>query len=433
MTARDHALHELDLHGLPHWPPRTLPRRGPARPQPPADPRDRALAEQIAIGVTKNLLLLQHLIQHHSGRSLKSIDPLVQKILAIGLYQLRFLTRIPPSAAVDEAVEQAKRFGRGKAGGFVNAVLRKATRDPDPPLPAADDDPREHARVALSHPPDVFDRYVALTDVERALELCRHDNREPPTVVRLFASVSLEQLQAPGVTVAPHEQPAMLVVEPAKVAVLAEWARHGLAQAQDPTSALVVGEMEIQPGQTVLDRCCGLGTKTLQMCEAVGDAGVVVAMDPAERRISALRGLVEQRRLRNVAAHVAGRMRDLPPEAPASFDRVLIDAPCSNSGVLARRPEARYHQTPGALKSIARVQLGLLDDTAPAVAPRGRLVYSTCSIWPEENERIVDAFLQRHPEFAKLRERATLPHSDANPGRYHDGGYVAVLRREPRT
>ena len=134
MSARDHALRELDTKRLPGWPAGTI-RKSKASSAPPADARDLGLAENISAGVVKNLLLLQHLVQHYSGRNLKSVDVLVQKILAIGLYQLRFLSRIPASAAVDEAVEQARRFGQTRAAGFVNAILRKATREPSPPLP----------------------------------------------------------------------------------------------------------------------------------------------------------------------------------------------------------------------------------------------------------------------------------------------------------
>ena len=135
MTARDYALSQLDQRRLPQWPTGLLKKKpGGRRGSPPDDPRDLALADQIVAGVIKNLLLLQFLIEHHSGRRLKDVDVLVQKVLAIGLYQLRFLSRIPASAAVDEAVEQAKRFGRAKAAGFVNAVLRHATRE-GPPAP----------------------------------------------------------------------------------------------------------------------------------------------------------------------------------------------------------------------------------------------------------------------------------------------------------
>jgi len=174
MNARDAALLELDRIHLPGW-------RGGAvrgrRDVGDLDPRDRALAEQIRIGVIKNLLLIQHLIQHHSGRSLASIDELVQKVLAIGLYQLRFLTRIPASAAVDEAVEQARRFGQPRATGFVNAVLRNAIRDADPSMPP---------EIELSHPAALIKRLRDLLgDEGRMVEFARHDNREPPTIVRV--------------------------------------------------------------------------------------------------------------------------------------------------------------------------------------------------------------------------------------------------------
>lgn len=128
MNARDYALLQLDARPLPGWPARQF-RRLPRETAAPVDVRDRALGENILIGVVKNLLLLQHLIEHYSRRRLNQIDPPVQKILAVALYQLRFLSRIPASAAVDEAVEQVKRFGLGRAGGFVNAVLRSATRN----------------------------------------------------------------------------------------------------------------------------------------------------------------------------------------------------------------------------------------------------------------------------------------------------------------
>ncbi|HEX2971872.1 MAG TPA: transcription antitermination factor NusB, partial [Tepidisphaeraceae bacterium] len=180
ISARDYALAELDAKRLPQWRPGMLRARGtqPAR-QVPEDPRDRALAEQIIIGVTKNLLHLQWLITHYTRRPLKQIDPLAQKIVAIGLYQLRCLTRIPPSAAVDEAVKQAKRVGHTRAAGFVNAVLRTAARNPEVPLPDRIADPAAYAERVLSHPQELFDRLAKFLGEERALLLCEHDNLEP--------------------------------------------------------------------------------------------------------------------------------------------------------------------------------------------------------------------------------------------------------------
>ena len=135
------------------------------------------------------MLLLQHLVAWYSGRSLKSVDPLVQKIIVLGLYQLRFLGRIPPSAAVNEAVNQAKRLGRTKAAGFINAVLRKATRELPPALPDRRADPAGYAERGLSHPRELFRQLVARTDAGTAIDIARHDNEEPPTIVRLYPGV----------------------------------------------------------------------------------------------------------------------------------------------------------------------------------------------------------------------------------------------------
>jgi 16S rRNA (cytosine967-C5)-methyltransferase len=418
LSARDYALRELDARRLPAWPPDTIRKsKGYA---PPADGRDLALAENITVGVIKNLLLLQHLIQHYSGRTLKSIEPIVQKILAVGLYQLRFLTRIPASAAVDEAVEQARRYGQSRASGFVNAILRKATRDPSPPLPDRHA-PREYARVVLSHPPELFDTLEALLGPEDALRFCEHDQLEPPTIIRATEAPDVH----PGLSVLSHEQPGMYVVTGAKRAQLAEWASRGIAQVQDPTAAAVVTRADLHPGQSVLDRCCGLGTKTLQVRQLIGDDGRILAIDPAAQRCATLQQLIDARGIKNITVTCGDRLTDA-----AAFDRAIVDAPCSNSGVLARRPEARYHQTAANLKSLAKLQDQILADTAPAIKPGGLLVYSTCSVWPEENRHRVDAFLSQHPDYELLDDQTTLPSFDTDPTRYRDGGYLAVLRRK---
>jgi 16S rRNA (cytosine967-C5)-methyltransferase len=421
---RDFALLELDAKRLPNWPANSLKKRTP--PEPPADSRDRALAENITIGVIKNLLLLQHLIQHYSGKSLKSIDPPIQKILAVALYQLRFLDRIPASAAVDQAVEQTRRFGQSKAAGFVNAILRKATRDPAPPLPSPNS-PIDYARIVLSHPPELFTTLERLLGADEALKFSGHDQSEPPTTVRLSRGADPSALAAEGIVITPHEQSGMYVVTGAKRATLAQWAADGIAQVQDPTAAAVVAHLRAEPGQAVLDRCAGLGTKTLQLREAVGETGRVIAIDPAQPRCQGLQDLLDQRQITNVTVHCAAWLKDVP-NLPEHFDRILADVPCSNSGVLARRHEARYHQNPQALASLAKLQDQILEDSAPHLAPAGLFVYSTCSVWPKENEQRIQHFLARHSEFQLDHQETTLPSFDEDPTRYRDGGYLAVLR-----
>jgi 16S rRNA (cytosine967-C5)-methyltransferase len=441
MKPRDFALLELDARRLPNWAEGAL--KSPKSTAPPADPRDLGLAENIVIGVVKNLLLLQHLIQHYSGRNLKSLDAVVQKILAIGLYQLRFLDRVPASAVVDEAVEQTRRFGESRASGFVNAVLRNATRDPEVALPGRES-AAEYARLVLSHPAELFEKLRGLLGVEDALRFCEHDQSEAPTIVRLIGveerqagrphhnnqmGLLAAELAVDSVTLTPHQEAGMFVVAGAKRSTFADWSARGVAQVQDPTAAMVVSHLDVREGQVVLDRCCGLGTKSLQMLELVGHGGRVVAMDSAEARCQGFGRLIEQRKIQNVSVHCASRMESVSGVLPQQFDRALLDVPCSNSGVLARRAEARYAQDRRALASLVKLQDQILDDTAPFIKKWGQMVYSTCSVWPEENSERVNTFLKRHVEFELLASQSTLPSLDLDPSRYRDGGFWAVLRR----
>jgi 16S rRNA (cytosine967-C5)-methyltransferase len=424
LTARDIALFQLDGKRLPGWKPNLL--HGP-KSSSPAEPRDWALAEQIVAGVVKNLLLLRHHVEHYSARPIARIDPLVAKILAVAMYQLKFLDRVPASAAVDQAVQQAKRFGRRRSAGFVNAVLRNVARQPPPAAPDPADDPQKYAELVLSHPPALFRRLVKLLGTERALSLCRHDNAEPPTIVRLFPGVEATALAAPGVEIEPHEREGLVVVRGAARAVFARWARMGLGQVQDATAAGVARHLQISPGQVVLDRCAGLGTKTLQIQAQVGPSGQVFAIEPSAFRVAALRRLLEERGITNVKILQTAKLDAVADEIPDFFERILIDVPCSNSGVLARRPEARYAV---GLDSLVKLQRTILDDTVSRLQTGGILVYSTCSVWPEENETQINDFLGRNRGLTLVGQESILPSfQTADPRAYHDGGYIAVVQK----
>lgn len=430
MNARDSALLQIDSVPLPGWPAGVVARRAKTQASPPADPRDRALAEAIGAGVVQHLLTLRHLVAHYSGRKLASIDPAAQKILAVALYQLRHLTRIRPSAVVDEAVEQTRRFRLGRASGFVNAVLRRAVREPEVPLPDRSD-LRGYVELVLSHPYPLFEKLEAVMGEADALRLCERHNQPPPTIVRLCAGASIEQLQADGITLTPHQRPRMVVVEGARRSDFARWAAAGIAQAQDPTSAAVVDHLLLRSRISVLDRCCGLGTKTLQIAERVSEDAAVIAIDPSRPRTQGLEKLLEQRGIGHVSVITASMLGEIVGLRDR-FDRILIDAPCSNSGVLMRRPEARYAQTDKPLASLRKLQAAILIDTFPRLAPGGRLVYSTCSIWKEENEQLIGELLGAFPHLRRIEEKTTLPSLSDDPTTHHDGGYVAVLEHRPK-
>lgn len=424
--ARDQALLHLDARPLPEWPAHAIRIRRP-RSQAALDPRDRALAEQLELGVIKNLLQLQFWIEHYARRPLHKIHPTLQKILALALYQLRFLDRIPASAAVNEAVEQTRRFGMKHASSFVNAVLRKAAGDSRQSLPDVAEDPARQAQWIYSHPPELFDRLCNLVDPTQALAICRHNNQEPPTIARLFPGRTLKDLANAGASALPHQQSGMAVIQKADKALLTSLADSAIAQVQDPTSAQVVQAADINPGQTILDRCCGVGTKTIQMCQQLGPTGHIVAIDPSQFRCDTLRQSLARLQIHNVQVVQTDRFPREIAELPRPFHRILVDAPCSNSGVLARRPEARYAQSDKHISDLQQLQQQILQDCVDLLAPDGWLIYSTCSIWPGENQQMVRWLIRKHSHLQLIREEQTLPSTDDDPTAYHDGGYYAIL------
>jgi len=418
MNARDYALYLIHQAHLPGW-------NKPTKLKPASlDPRDRALGESIAAVVAKNLLLLKYAIKHYSGREMKAVDPVVQMILAVAIAQLRYFDRVPDSAAVDEAVEQTKRLKLGRAGGFVNAVLRRATREPELPLPSRER-VEDYVRIVLSHPPELFHRMVSLMGEKKALALCERNNTEPPTIVRA-GDTFLSQLRE-GIAARRHKQDGMWVVEGASEGDFAKWSDAGIAQVQDPTSASVVSKLELDTGERGLDRCCGMGTKTLQMASAAGASGFVAALDPSKFRIERLNALLAKREITWVQTHAVGMLDQITIDRP--FDRILVDAPCSNSGVIIRRPEARYRQDAKSTASVVQLQQRILLDTIPHLRPGGTLVYSTCSIWPEENGDQVTWLTKQTDDFEVVSVETTLPSLNAEAIHHCDGGFTAVLTK----
>jgi 16S rRNA (cytosine967-C5)-methyltransferase len=418
--ARDYALIQLDQKVLPGWKADILSNR--IRRKWDLSSRDRSLAEQLIATVIKNLFHLDFLIGHYSGRALDSIDWPARKILAVAMAQLRFLDRMPVHAAVDQAVEQAKRHCP-RAYGFVNAVLRKAALKQWPAMPDPTTQRRDYVRVALSHPPDLYDRLQELYGAAAALKMCVIHNAEPPTLLRLI------QPDAKEPDFKPHDQPGFVILENPTRARIADLADRGVAQVQDPTASKVVRMMKLKEGMKTLDRCCGVGTKTFQMAQAVGESGLVAAIDRSEPRCQTLKEAIERRNAGNIRVRTASSVKGLFEDVAGGFDAILIDAPCGNSGVLARRPEARYTQGAHRLESIGRLVDDILEDTADALKPGGALAYSTCSIWPMENRQTVDRFLKKHPEYKLEKDETILPSLSAEAGGWHDGGYWALLRK----
>jgi 16S rRNA (cytosine967-C5)-methyltransferase len=416
--------------------------------------RDRALATQLAAGAVRHRRTLRLVLSHLRGKAGRAaeIQPKLRRVLELGAFQLLFLDRVPAYAAINEAVEAARQASGGRqrerAAGFVNGMLRGLQR-----LIAGRQADGRPARDAIPHPeggvvrlranvlPDAKESFAAFLGAaysypdwlvarwlkelgEKAEEVCRWGNRRP----HLFARANplrhtpaelLETLRKESPEVAPGPRPGTLDVSALDPARLEALLAEGSLTVQDPSAMAPVEALAPAPGENVLDLCASPGTKTTQIVEAMGDRGRVVAADRTEEKLAPVRRTVAARSLAGVTVCLSA---DAAAAAPAGgFDAALVDAPCSNTGVLARRVEARWRLRPEELADLPRLQLVLLAQAAAAVRPGGRLVYSTCSLQREENGGVIETFLRDHAKWRAAGQALILPGPD------HDGAFWARL------
>lgn len=369
--------------------------------------RDRALATELIYGVTKYRKTLDYIIDTFASRPVAKIDPQVRSILRLGAYQVFWLAHIPPPAAVNESVKLAKARGHRGMAAFVNAVLRAMVRDPGKVrFPDAAAEPVAHVAVKYSHPEWMVSRWVERFGLEEAMRLCDANNERPPLTIRLNVlkvtrAQVLDSLAAAGIAARPSRYvPEAIEVQDGAGLFLDPLYREGAFFAQDTSSMLVAYVLDPKPRDTVLDLAAAPGGKATHIAERMADRGTVVAVDVHEHRAR----LVEQNKdrlgLRSIKA-VRADATKLPPEITCVlFDKVLVDAPCSGTGVLRRRPDLRWRRQPKDLEELVSLQAGLLSSGAERVKPGGAIVYSTCSIEPEENSLIIEDFLKGHKDFS---------------------------------
>lgn len=380
-------------------------------------PRDQDLLTTLVDGVTIWRKTLDWVLARYVRGGLDRLDPWVRNALRMGLYQLMFLDRIPRWAAVHETVEVARAVAGEGAAALVNAVLRRISARleqgrPVATFPPIEADPVAHLAIRYSFPEWMVRRWIARYGVDGARELCRFHNTPRPLslrVNRLRATREeiLADLEARGVRARPS------VYHPYGVLVeggldLAAWPAYqeGKVIAQDEAAALIPYLMDLRPGLRVLDLCAAPGGKTTAIAEGMGDRGIIVAADAHLGRLRRLREHALRMGFTIIRVVQADGRR---PFLPEWADRILIDAPCLGTGVLARRSDARWHKQESDLAGLVRLQRELLEAAARMLRPGGRLIYSTCSLEPEENEEQIEAFLRDHPEFRQVSAQGKVP------------------------
>lgn len=389
---------------------------------------DRGLCRELVCGVVRWKATLDWLVARKTdGRTQRAS---LQNLLRLGLYQIFWLDRIPGHAAVHETVETARRLGCGPQTGFLNAVLRGYLRESQDTRKALKELKTTHPDLGYSHPKWLISRWQQRWGEANTARLMDWNNTPPP----MYGRINLLKAD-PGKLLAQwrHEDVAYdfcrrdwfeenLVFELKSHPLLSELNsfRQGLFYVQDPSTLLGPRELDPEPGETILDLCAAPGGKTTYLAQLMRNEGRIVAHDTSVDRL---------RLVRENCARLGVTCADVVLPAtlnrePGVYSRVLVDAPCSNTGVMRRRVDLRWRVRLEEFERLQRMQLGLLEQAAPLLKPGGTLVYSTCSLEPEENQQVVEEFLRRHSGFRLERQRELLPFIDSV-----DGAFLARLVR----
>lgn len=419
-------------------------------------PAEAALARELAMGVVRRRGTLDAVLAAFQQRQRKP-EGRVRDILHLGAYQLLFLDRVPGFAAVNEAVAQVGKWKGKRLRGFVNGMLRSLARSlsdlqTGPPPLRADvvavsassfrrfdrsifPDPQADAASflagAFSLPEELAGKWLAeRRSLEAVVPIAVHANARPPLILRVNQARSsvadvLERLKADGVEAGAHANGMSVVVTGGPGLPGLGVFTEGLVQPQDPSATAVIASADVRPGMRVLDLCAAPGTKTTHLAERMENRGRIVATDVSTDKLARIEANCRRMGATIVRTILAENVLSLADEP---FDLVLVDAPCSNSGVLARRPEARWRFSGSALGGLVRDQQQLLYLATELTASDGTVVYSTCSLEPEENSQVVGEVLSRQKHFRLVQETPTLPAGADEPTRWSDGGYFAVLR-----
>jgi 16S rRNA (cytosine967-C5)-methyltransferase len=404
----------------------------------PLDERDRRLAQEIVYGVTKLRKHLDFIIDHfREGRSPRGF---LRTLLRVGTYQILFTDRIPDYAAIDESVKLAAKREPNTTG-FVNALLRRVTRErSEVSFPNRLKKPVDYLSIFHSHPEWLVRRWLERYDLEATERLCKANNEPPPLCIRtntyrISVEELLRRLEEEGMQVrAGRYRDYLLRIEGGPPLGRSPSFRQGLFQVQDESAALVSELLDPKPREQIVDMCASPGGKTTHLAQLMADDGLILAVDISRKRLEPLVQNVKRLGVCSILPVVS----DSRKISVRSCQAVLLDVPCSGSGTLRRRADLRWRRQEADIGPLTRLQTELLESGASLLGVGGRLVYSTCSIEPDENEAIVSRFLRTHPNFVlqpvpedfppELVEEEhyllTLPHEHGV-----DGAFACLLRK----
>lgn len=405
---------------------------------------DRRFVTELVYGAVKAGETLDWILRRYASRPLKKITPMVREILRLGMYQIFYMDKVPASAACNEAVELTKKYGHIGTVKFVNGVLRAAAREPGKArFPAGKGKEAERLALESCHPLWLVERWLKEFGREETEALCAFNNARPllslrTNTLKMSRRELLERLKAEGAEVVPSEwaPEGILCTSHGSLDSL-DALQQGACQVQDESSMLVAHVLSPKAGDFVLDVCSAPGGKATHMAALMGDRGRILACDIYGHKLERVGENARRLGLHSIETRELDGRR-VGAEYAGQADRVLVDAPCSGLGVLRRKPDARWKKQPEMLQELPKLQLALLESAALAVKPGGVLVYSTCTMGREENQGVVETFLQGHGNF-RLEDTGSFLPGKVRGGEMvqlypqrdgTDGFFIARLSRE---
>jgi len=392
-------------------------------------------------GVTRWKRYLDFLIDHFYKGKAHKLHPLLRQILRLGTYELLF-TRTPPPVVISQAVELARALVRPQVAGLVNAVLRAINRARDQLPQPQTGNLAEDLAIQYSYPTWLVERWLNRWGQETTERMLSYHNERPVYGLRINTlRVPVEQvhtmLDTLGVSWEPSPYiPYMVRVRQLRPIIRAGWLDKGWVAVQDESAGLVVRALDPQAGETLVDACSAPGGKALHAAQLMHDKGRILAYDLHPERVALVDKAANVQGVQSIQTR-ATDVRTL--SLPEPVDKVLLDVPCTGLGVLGKRADLRWQRKPEDIQELAHLQDELLDAAASWVRPRGVLVYSTCTVEPEENEERIEAFLARHPEFHRESLAGRIPEEVLHAEGYMqtlphkhtiDGAFAARLRKK---
>lgn len=376
-----------------------------------ADERDLALARDIVSGTCRWRGKIRHILLQAAPR-LENFPPTVQRILEMSVYQLLYLDRVPEYAVLSEAVELTKIYHFTGLASAVNGILRTITRTRDAvSFPNAEEDLAAYLAAVHSHPLWLVDRWLDIWPREKVESLCAFNNSIAPLSLRVRSDrdSALTKLETLGVST--KADPRFSQRIEVNTNARASWELFDTSDwvAQDGAAMLIAPLLDPQPGWRIWDACAAPGGKTTHLADLTKNQAFILATDHNGERLSKVRGQIDKLGLKTVTTHVLDAACERPPLEGGGFDAILIDAPCSGWGTFRRHPDLRWRLQSGDAKKFGRQALQILENAQTYLRVGGIMVYGTCTLSPEENERVISAFLERRPEFIAEPVKPFLP------------------------